>query len=115
MNSDNWKECERNVQLYKELNAKHIDVECGRNSHQNGLNGVFNFKVKLISFESALEEEWNRENRFWLRHVQPELWDFKEILLHPPEPYFSLKNDPSDIFFTVFCKISWFCGDTYLL
>ena len=33
MNSDNWKECERNVQLYKELNAKHIDVECGRNSY----------------------------------------------------------------------------------
>ena len=32
MNSDNWKECERNVQLYKELNAKHIDVERGRNS-----------------------------------------------------------------------------------
>ena len=31
MNSDNWKECERNVQLYKELNAKHIDVERGRN------------------------------------------------------------------------------------
>ena len=31
MNSDNWKECERNVQLYKELNAKHIDTECGRN------------------------------------------------------------------------------------
>ena len=32
MNSDNWKECERNVQLYKELNAKHIDVERGRNT-----------------------------------------------------------------------------------
>ena len=32
MNSDNWKECERNVQLYKELNAKHIDVERSRNT-----------------------------------------------------------------------------------
>ena len=32
MNSDNWKECERNVQLCKELNAEHIDVECGRNN-----------------------------------------------------------------------------------
>ena len=32
MNSDNWKECERNVQLYKELNTKHIDVECGGNN-----------------------------------------------------------------------------------
>ena len=31
MNSDNWKEYERNVQLFKELNTKHIDVECGRN------------------------------------------------------------------------------------
>ena len=33
-------------------------------------------------------------------------------LIAPPEPYFSLKNDPSDIFFTVFCQISWFSGDT---
>ena len=32
MNSDNRKECERNVQLYKELNAKHTDVERGRNT-----------------------------------------------------------------------------------
>ena len=36
-------------------------------------------------------------------------------LIAPPEPYFSLKNDPSDIFFTVVCKISWFSGDTNFL
>ena len=72
--------------------------------YQNGLNAVFDFKFKLILFETALEEEYNSENRFRLRHIKPELWDFKEIWLHPPEPYFSLKNDPSDIFFTVFAK-----------
>ena len=48
--------------------------------HQNGVNKVFNFKVKLISSERALEEE----------------------KFHPPEPYFFLKNDPYDIFPQVF-------------
>ena len=38
MNSDNWKECERNVQLYKELNGKHIDVECGRNKSNSSFS-----------------------------------------------------------------------------
>ena len=48
--------------------------------HQNGLNAVFiNFKAKLISLERTSEEEWNSENRFWLRYVKPEVWDFKEI------------------------------------
>ena len=51
--------------------------------HQNGLNVVFNFQVKLISSERALEEEQNSENRFWLRHVKFKLWDFKEIWVHP--------------------------------
>ena len=40
--------------------------------HQNGLNAVFNFKVKVISFKRALEKELNSENRFWLRHAKPE-------------------------------------------
>ena len=31
-NSDIWKECERNVQPYKGLNAKHNNVEGGRNT-----------------------------------------------------------------------------------
>ena len=32
-----------------------------------------------------------------------------------PDPYFSFKNDPYDNFFAVFCKISWFFGNSNLL
>ena len=44
------------------------------------------------------------------------IWDFKEIWVQP-DPYFSFTNDPYDIssFFAVFCKISWFFGNTNLL
>ena len=34
-----------------------FDAKCQIVTSPNGLNGIFNFKVKLISFESALEEE----------------------------------------------------------
>ena len=46
----------------------------------------FYFWVKLVSFERALEEEHNTENRFSIRHVWAELWDFRNILVRPPDP-----------------------------
>ena len=37
-------------------------------------------------------------------HVKSKLWDFKEIWVHPLEPYISLKNGPCDIFSQFFAK-----------
>ena len=64
----------------------------------------FNFKVKLISSEKELEGEYNTENRFPLRRVEVELWDFKRHISALPETYFSLKNEPFDLFLHIFLQ-----------
>ena len=54
--------------------------------HQNGLNVVFNFKVKLISSERVLQEEENRENRLSTTH-KTRVKGLQKNWVHPPEPY----------------------------
>ena len=62
----------------------------------------FWFQIQTYIIWNSFRRGVKQRKPFLARHIKPELWDFKEIWLHPPEPYFSLKNDPSDIFFTVF-------------
>ena len=47
---------------------------------------------------------------FLLQHVEAELWDFKDISVHPRKPYFSLKNEPFDLFFYIFLQNKLFSG-----
>ena len=60
-------------------------------------------KSNLYPSERELEGEYNAENRFSLRHLV-ELLDFKRHISAPPEPYFSLKKEPFDLFLHIFLQ-----------
>ena len=68
--------------LVKSTNCDVTLADC----HQNVEIFFFTFWVKLISSERASEEEQNTENRFSIRLVWAELWEFKNILVRPPDP-----------------------------
>ena len=61
-------------------------------------------KSNLYPSERELEGEYNAENRFSLRRLEVELLDFERHISEPPEPYFSLKKEPFDLFLHIFLQ-----------